>query len=109
MKKLLFAITLLVSSSGFAANLSTEQVRTKLVNTDLIKAIYSVYKGGDWKCQNTKVQISADQNSFVATKLCLNSDGELESSVSMTIKGQIFGEGKDAITLVESVEFNYAG
>ncbi len=109
MKTALLAIALFLSSAAHASPLTPDQVRSRVASIPEVKAVYGVYKGKGWSCENTKVIVSPDGGSFEAEKICNYKKGDDETSVFMTIKGFIYGEGKSSAFVVDSMNFNRAG
>ena len=107
MKAALLSLAVLISATANAA--APEQIRVKVASIPEVKAIYSVYKGGGWKCTNTQAQLSSDGGSFEASKYCENTKPGKEASANLTIKGFVYGEGSSAVYVVESIGFNRAG
>ena len=106
---LLSMAALFLVNAAHAAPLTSEQVRAKVISIPEVKAVYSVYKGSGWSCQNTQVQLLDEGGAFEASKSCENSKPGREQSVYLTIKGFIYGSGSGSSFVVDSINFNRAG
>ncbi|RYZ92853.1 MAG: hypothetical protein EOP06_02960 [Proteobacteria bacterium] len=101
-------IALLLAPSAFAKT-SGDSLRLKIAAIPEVKAVYSVYKGRGWTCEDTVVQAQGD-DSFTASKSCVEKDSnQEESGVTIQIKGTIFGSGSSQALEVESITFTHAG